>query len=80
MRKILVLLGVVVALAIPVAALAATLDTSKFGDFIAAGIACGPTGADYHIVNVQSGGADDSTLDVVDGRTLRVTSSSVGRS
>jgi hypothetical protein len=64
MRKILMLLGLVAALAIPTIALAATLDTGKFGDQIAAGDKC-PKGAFYHIVNVQSGGADDATLDVV---------------
>ncbi len=40
MRKILMLLGVVVALAIPAAALAATLDTGKFTDFIDKGSKC----------------------------------------
>ena len=64
MRKILTLLGVVVLLAIPTAALAASLDTGKFGDFIAQGDKCA-NGAYYHIVNPQSGGVDDATLDVV---------------
>jgi hypothetical protein len=59
MRKILMLLGVVVALAIPTAALAATLDTGKFGDFISQGSKC-QHGAFYHIVNPQSGGLDGS--------------------
>jgi hypothetical protein len=63
MRKILMLSGVVVALAIPTAALAASLDTGKFGDFIAQGDKCA-NGAFYHIVNPGSGGADDATLDV----------------
>ena len=64
MRKILTLLGVFAALAIPTIALAATLDTSKFGDYITEGDKC-PNGAYYHIVNPQSGGVDDATLDVV---------------
>ena len=50
MRKILMLLGVVVALAIPTAALAATLDTGKFGDFIDQGSKC-QHGAFDHIVD-----------------------------
>ena len=50
MRKIVMLLGVFVALAIPVAALAATLDTSKFTDSIDKGDKCAK-GAFYHIVH-----------------------------
>jgi hypothetical protein len=63
MRKFLTLLGLVAALAIPTVALAASLNTDHFGDLIAAGDDCA-NGAFYHLVNVQSGGADDSTLDV----------------
>jgi hypothetical protein len=55
MRKIITLLGVVVALAIPTAALAATLDTGKFGDLIGYGEDCGEEGAYYHFVNNQLG-------------------------
>jgi hypothetical protein len=64
MRKILILVGLLAALAIPAAALAAELNTDHFGDQITAGDKCAK-GAFYHIVNVHSGGADDSTLDVV---------------
>ena len=64
MRRILMSLAVVMALAVPTVALAATLDTGKFTEYITAGSQC-PRGADYHIVNPQSGGVDDSTLDVV---------------
>jgi hypothetical protein len=64
MRKILMLLGVVVALAIPTAALAASLDTSKFGDFIAQGDKCA-NGAFYHIVHPGPEGGDDGTVTVV---------------
>jgi hypothetical protein len=61
MRKILMLLGLVAALAIPAAALAATLDTGKFGDFISNGDKCS-SGAWYHFVNNQTGGASAGTL------------------
>ena len=64
MRKIVTLLGIVVALAIPTVALAATLDTGKFGDLIAAGDAC-EDGAFYHFVNNQTGGAAAGTLTTV---------------
>ena len=64
MRKILMLLGIVAALAVPTAALAATLDTGKFTGYIDQGDKCAH-GAFYHIVNPGSGGADDATLDVV---------------
>jgi hypothetical protein len=66
MRKFLMAVVVVVALAIPVAALAATLDTSKFGDLIAYGEKC-ENGAYYHFVNNQTGGAPDGTLNAMFG-------------
>jgi hypothetical protein len=70
MRKIATLFGVVVALAIPAAALAATLDTGKFTDFINEGDKC-PKGAFYHIVHPGPDGGDDGTVSVVfsDGAT-----------
>jgi len=61
MRKVLTLVGLVVALAIPAVALAATLDTSKFGDFIAQGDKCS-SGAWYHFVNNQTNGAAPGTI------------------
>jgi hypothetical protein len=63
MRKILMLLGVVVALAIPTAALAASLDTGKFGDFISQGSAC-EHGAFYHIVHPGPDGGADGNVTV----------------
>ena len=63
MRKVLMLLGLVAALAIPTVAIAASLNTGKFGDQITNGDKCSK-GAFYHIVNPQSGGVDDATLDV----------------
>ena len=52
MRKIFVVLGVVVAIALPAAALATTMDTSKFGNYITNGAKCKETtqGAWYHFV------------------------------
>jgi hypothetical protein len=47
------LVGLVAALALPTIALAATLETGKFGDLIAAGDKC-PNGAFYHFVNNQT--------------------------
>lgn len=66
MRKLLTLLVVVVGLLIPVAAIAATLDTSKFGGLIAAGAACedGDDGAWYHFINNQTEGAAGGTINV----------------
>ena len=64
MRKIVMLLGVFVALAIPVAALAATLDTSKFTDSIDNGDKCAK-GAFYHIVHPGPDGGADGIVTVV---------------
>jgi hypothetical protein len=61
MRKIVTLLGLVVALAVPTVALAATLETGKFGDLIEEGEKC-PYGAWYHFVNNQTGGATTGSL------------------
>ena len=61
MRKILTIVGLVVALAIPAVAIAATLDTSKFGDFITQGDKCS-SGAWYHFVNNQTNGAAPGLL------------------
>ena len=65
MRKTFLLVGLIVALVIPAAALAASLDTSKFKDFIAYGDNCDKTkipgtdvhyqGAWYHFVLNQVG-------------------------
>ena len=63
MRKFLTLLGIFAALVIPTVALAATLDTSKFGDQISAGDACAD-GAFYHIVHPGPDGGDDGTITV----------------
>ena len=61
MRKLLVVAMMLAAIAIPAGALSATLDTSKFGDLIAAGDAC-EDGAFYHFVNNQTGGAAAGSL------------------
>jgi hypothetical protein len=62
MRKsLLLLLGVVVALAVPAVALAAMLDTSKFGEYIRDGDACA-NGASYHIVHPGPYGGDDGIV------------------
>jgi hypothetical protein len=63
MRKFLMLVGLVVALAIPAAALAADFDQSKFGDLISAGDKC-TAGAYYHFVNVQTEGAARGSITV----------------
>lgn len=63
LRKVFVLIGLVAALAIPAAALAATLDTGKFKDMIAFGNACDTKaggnyqGAWYHFVLNQVSGS-----------------------
>jgi hypothetical protein len=53
MRRSLLLLGLIVAIVFPAAALAATLNTSKFGDLIEEGDKCA-SGAWYHFVNNQT--------------------------
>src|SRR5262245_27224136 len=63
MRKIVTLLGIVAALAIPAVALAATLDTGRFTSDIGHADKCAH-GAFYHIVNPHSGG-EDGTLTAV---------------
>ena len=62
MRRLIAVAALVVALAIPAIAYAATLDTSKFGDLIGQGAACSH-GAIYHFVNNQLGsGLPDGTI------------------
>jgi hypothetical protein len=61
MRKLLVVAAVIAAIAIPAAALSATLDATKFTGLINAGAAC-EDGAFYHFVNNQTGGAAAGTL------------------
>jgi hypothetical protein len=63
MRKLIALSVLVLGLAVPAVAFAATLETSKFGDLIAQGSAC-PHGAVYHFVNNQLGnpGVPDGTI------------------
>ena len=61
MRKVLTLLAMFAALAIPTVALAATLDTSKFGEYITEGDKCAD-GAYYHIVHPGPDGGDDGTV------------------
>ena len=63
MRKALMLLAMFAALAIPTVALAATLDPSKFGEYITEGDKC-PNGAYYHIVHPGPDGGDDGTVTV----------------
>ena len=64
MRRVLTLLGIFAALVIPTVALAATLDTSKFGEYITEGDKC-PNGAFYHIVHPGPDGGDDGVVNVV---------------
>jgi hypothetical protein len=61
MRKFFALGALLLALAIPAVAYAATLDTSKFGDLIGQ---CSGGTATYHFVNNQLGnpGVPDGTL------------------
>jgi hypothetical protein len=60
MRKLMAVGALVLALAIPAVAFAATLDTSKFGGLIGQ---CGGGTATYHFVNNQLGsGMPDGTL------------------
>jgi hypothetical protein len=60
MRKLFALGALLLALAIPAVAYAATLNTSKFGDLIGQ---CGGGTATYHFVNNQlGGGVADGTL------------------
>ena len=67
MRKIFLLVGIIAALAIPTAAIAATWDNHQNGDLVAAGAACedGDAGAWYHFVNNQTGGAAAGSLTAV---------------
>jgi hypothetical protein len=57
------MLVVVVALAVPVAALAATLETGKFGEYITEGDKCA-NGAYYHIVHPGPYGGAAGTVTV----------------
>jgi hypothetical protein len=59
MRKFFALGALLLALAIPAVAYAATLDTSKFGGLIGQ---CSGGTATYHFVNNQLGGVSDGTL------------------
>jgi hypothetical protein len=73
MRKLVTLLGIFVALAIPAAALAATLDTGRFTNDINSADKCAH-GAFYHIVNPQSGGQDGTLTMVFSNETKTVNS------
>jgi hypothetical protein len=59
MRKLMAFGALVLALAIPAVAYAATLDTTKFGGLIGQ---CGGGTATYHFVNNQLGGVPNGTL------------------
>jgi hypothetical protein len=61
MRKIFIVLGLVVMLAVPTFALAANLDRDKFLDLIGDGDKCAQ-GAWYHFVNNQTDGASAGLL------------------
>lgn len=63
MRRVLTLLAMFAALAVPTVALAATLDTSKFGEYISEGDKC-PNGAYYHIVHPGPDGGDPGVVTV----------------
>lgn len=78
MRKFVMLVGLIVALAIPAVALAADFDPSRFGDLIGDGDDCA-LGADYHFVNVHTAGASAGTISVYFDNGIVVPANDVGQ-
>jgi len=63
MRKYFLIVGALVALALPAVGLAADWNNTKNLDLVAKGAACGVDGAVYHFVNSQLGtGYADGTI------------------